>query len=290
MTARTNMNEHSSRSHSVLTVRLQPADGSGPSMLHLVDLAGGTGQQFSGSCKPVHTCHCAAVAHLCWQEFAGACILLVLAAQLCCAASTYTGSERVAKSEAAGQQLREAQHINRSLSALGDVIAALQQGSPHIPYRNSKLTQVLHRARVPGAAQADAGHPDTLELDLGMPAARCCICMAAFTSVYTDVVAACHRRYRMPCAPPPVPRRCWCATWLLRPHPPARRCRASTLRHAQRKWSSDRHAVVTSRPAGQPQSRRHSASSSRLVSGAAITRRLQNSWSCLTLCRHMCRE
>jgi kinesin family member C2/C3 len=29
------------------------------------------------------------------------------------------------------------------MAALGDVIAALQQGSPHIPYRNSKLTQVL---------------------------------------------------------------------------------------------------------------------------------------------------
>lgn len=41
MTARTNMNEHSSRSHSVLTVRLQPADGNAASVLHLVDLAGG---------------------------------------------------------------------------------------------------------------------------------------------------------------------------------------------------------------------------------------------------------
>jgi kinesin family member C2/C3 len=56
----------------------------------------------------------------------------------------------VAKSEAAGQQLREAQCINRSLSALGDVIAALQQGSPHIPYRNSKLTQVRTMIQSPG--------------------------------------------------------------------------------------------------------------------------------------------
>ncbi|KAH6762507.1 P-loop nucleoside triphosphate hydrolases superfamily protein with CH domain-containing protein [Perilla frutescens var. hirtella] len=53
------------------------------------------------------------------------------------------GSERCDKTDAVGDRLKEAQHINRSLSALGDVIAALAQKNAHVPYRNSKLTQLL---------------------------------------------------------------------------------------------------------------------------------------------------
>jgi len=64
------------------------------------------------------------------------------------------GSERVEKSGAVGERLREAQYINRSLSALGDVIEVLARrgqqghnskelGSGHVPYRNSRLTMLL---------------------------------------------------------------------------------------------------------------------------------------------------
>ena len=58
--------------------------------------------------------------------------------------SHITGSERVGRSEATGERLEEAKHINRSLSALGDVMAALaQRNTKHVPFRNSKLTQLL---------------------------------------------------------------------------------------------------------------------------------------------------
>ncbi|KAK9678681.1 hypothetical protein RND81_11G227100 [Saponaria officinalis] len=53
------------------------------------------------------------------------------------------GSERVKKSGSAGSQLKEAQSINKSLSALGDVISALSTGGQHIPYRNHKLTMLM---------------------------------------------------------------------------------------------------------------------------------------------------
>ncbi|XP_055088510.1 kinesin-like protein KIFC3 isoform X2 [Periophthalmus magnuspinnatus] len=53
------------------------------------------------------------------------------------------GSERISKSGAEGSRLREAQCINKSLSALGDVINALRSKHAHIPFRNSRLTYLL---------------------------------------------------------------------------------------------------------------------------------------------------
>ena len=53
------------------------------------------------------------------------------------------GSERLSRSLATGDRAKEAASINKSLSALGDVFAALAEKRAHIPYRNSKLTRLL---------------------------------------------------------------------------------------------------------------------------------------------------
>ena len=54
------------------------------------------------------------------------------------------GSEKVGKTLAEGKRLKEANNINKSLTALGQVINSLTDGkSIHVPYRDSKLTRVL---------------------------------------------------------------------------------------------------------------------------------------------------
>jgi len=97
--AKTHMNEHSSRSHMLLSVFVRgfnkPANIEYRGRLYLVDLA---------------------------------------------------GSERVGKSGATGATLKEAQHINKSLSALGDVMSALQSKQKFIPFRNSKLTYLMQNS------------------------------------------------------------------------------------------------------------------------------------------------
>ncbi|XP_041817117.1 kinesin-1 heavy chain-like [Chelmon rostratus] len=92
----TNMNEHSSRSHSIFLINIkQENTQTGHKLtgkLYLVDLA---------------------------------------------------GSEKVGKTGAEGTVLDEAKMINKSLSSLGIVIAALAEGSSYVPYRDSKMTRIL---------------------------------------------------------------------------------------------------------------------------------------------------
>ncbi|XP_031695503.1 kinesin heavy chain-like [Anarrhichthys ocellatus] len=93
----TNMNEHSSRSHSIFLINIKQENMETElklsGKLYLVDLA---------------------------------------------------GSEKVSKTGAEGSVLDEAKNINKSLSALGNVIAALSEGTKtHVPYRDSKMTRIL---------------------------------------------------------------------------------------------------------------------------------------------------
>jgi hypothetical protein len=74
-------------------------------------------------------------------------------------------SERLDRSLAEAERKKEACSINASLSALGDVFAALASKSAHVPYRNSKLTYLLQVRRGVAAAPTPpplALHPRAL--------------------------------------------------------------------------------------------------------------------------------
>ncbi|XP_051958975.1 kinesin-1 heavy chain isoform X2 [Xyrauchen texanus] len=92
----TNMNEHSSRSHSIFLINVKQENSQ-------------TEQKLSGK------------------------LFLV----------DLAGSEKVSKTGAEGAVLDEAKNINKSLSALGNVISALAEGTTYVPYRDSKMTRIL---------------------------------------------------------------------------------------------------------------------------------------------------
>ncbi|XP_047216751.1 kinesin-like protein KIFC3 isoform X1 [Girardinichthys multiradiatus] len=77
------------------------------------------------------------------------------------------GSERVWKSGAEGERLKEAQNINRSLLALGDVIQALRGRHTHIPFRNSRLTYLLQDSLGKGSKTVMVVQVSALERNLG---------------------------------------------------------------------------------------------------------------------------
>lgn len=128
-TATTAMNQHSSRSHALVTLTLHaaaPPRGPGTAgTLHLVDLAG---------------------SERAWKA----------------------GAAGLSRGEQEGaQRLREARTINRSLLALGGVMAALRARRPHVPFRDSQLTRLLQPALGPGATAVLLLQISTRPEDLG---------------------------------------------------------------------------------------------------------------------------
>jgi hypothetical protein len=53
------------------------------------------------------------------------------------------GSDHPTMEEASGERLTELLHVNKSLSAVGDVLSALTAKKEYIPYTNSRLAQIL---------------------------------------------------------------------------------------------------------------------------------------------------
>ncbi|MGH0167884.1 UNVERIFIED_CONTAM: hypothetical protein FKN15_060728 [Acipenser sinensis] len=79
------------------------------------------------------------------------------------------GSECVGMSGVTGVALRETSFINRSLSALSDVLGALAEQRPHIPYRNSKLT---HHGKFKGDSLGKRGDAKLLVMLCVSPTQR----------------------------------------------------------------------------------------------------------------------
>ncbi|KAJ2498956.1 hypothetical protein GGH96_003881 [Coemansia sp. RSA 1972] len=124
--AGTNMNERSSRSHTIFRIVIESrekveGDCDGENGLAKRQQRLSTGS-FADS-----------------EEFTGAVMVS------CLNLVDLAGSERVGQTGAEGQRLKEGAHINKSLLALGTVIARLSEDSDrgHIPYRDSRLTRIL---------------------------------------------------------------------------------------------------------------------------------------------------
>ncbi|KAM6148286.1 LOW QUALITY PROTEIN: kinesin-like protein KIFC2 [Rhynchocyon petersi] len=112
------------------------------------------------------------------------------------------GSERAWKAGAAGaspgdkdraQRLREARTINRSLLALGSVMAALRARRPHVPFRDSQLTRLLQPALGPGATVVLLLQISTRPGDLGET-----VCSLKFAERVGQVELGPARRRRVP--------------------------------------------------------------------------------------------
>jgi hypothetical protein len=116
-------NKESSRSHMIFTIHFQTTLGDGTKRngkLNVCDLAGSERLKKSGA-------HQVGVS----SKLFGRCrIIFAQLTKLCCAFHQ-------------GALLEETKNINKSLSALSNVIERLQAGDKNIPFRDSKLTFLL---------------------------------------------------------------------------------------------------------------------------------------------------
>ncbi|RYH20701.1 hypothetical protein EON65_22695 [archaeon] len=92
------------------------------------------------------------------------------------------------KSGATGDQLKEAQSINKSLSALGDVISALTTSQQHVPYRNHPLTMLMSDS-IGGNAKT-LMFVNTSPADYNAPESNSSLAFASRCKDVTNAVAA----------------------------------------------------------------------------------------------------
>jgi hypothetical protein len=112
------------------------------------------------------------------------------------------GSERVSRSGAQGERLKEAAAINKSLSALGDVVSALQQRSSHVPYRNSKVATHSPHMHT-SLTTAGSWHEKYIACDLALRSECCwvvCLQPEAVSRVVQQALTA-GAPYQQVCAP-----------------------------------------------------------------------------------------
>ena len=96
--------------------------------------------------------------------------------------------QRVDKSGAAGEVLKEAQSINKSLSALGDIISALTTNQNHVPYRNHPLTMLMSDS-IGGNAKT-LMFVNTSPADYNTPESNSSLAFASRCKDITNAVAA----------------------------------------------------------------------------------------------------
>jgi hypothetical protein len=170
-TAATNMNAHSSRSHAVFTIRLdqEPVD------------AGFVGASGGDDAVPVGGAASGATAAVGMDTDTPVLLKKTSLFRLV----DLAGSERAKKTGAEGDRLKEATNINQSLTTLGNCIMALATKSKHVPYRNSKLTQLLMNSlggnsatlMVACVSPADTNFEETLQTlrCVSVPRRRCLV-------------------------------------------------------------------------------------------------------------------